>query len=127
MKPQTAAFLGAADRALAHAIANLGINIPDQAARLAYHAQFHAAQALIFERTDKISRQHKGVSKEFHRIARSEAGLPPGAAASLSKAYRYKEIADYDVGTVVPITYARARDAIATAESFVGAVRDVLT
>ena len=60
MKPQTAAFLGAADRALAHAIANLGINIPDQAARLAYHAQFHAAQALIFERTDKISRQHKG-------------------------------------------------------------------
>ena len=61
MKPQTHAFLVAADRALVQARGNLAINFPDQAARLAYYAQFHSAQALIFERTDKVAKTHKGV------------------------------------------------------------------
>jgi len=126
MKPQAASFLAAADRAISNARANLAINIPDQAARLAYYAQFHAAQALIFERTGKIGRSHKGVNKEFHRLAKAEATFPPGLAPQLSKAYRYKEIADYDTGAATPITPARAHDAIATAENFVAAIRALL-
>ena len=50
MKPETADFLSAADIALSKARRILAIDIPDEAARHAYFAQFHAAQALIFER-----------------------------------------------------------------------------
>ena len=55
--------------------ANLSINIHRQAARLAYYAQFHAAQALIFERTGKISKTHKGVGSQFHTFAQSELAI----------------------------------------------------
>ena len=127
MKPQTEAFLGAADEALSDARGNLSINIQRQAARLAYYAQFHAAQALIFERTDKITKTHKGVSREFHNLARAEPTLPPELGAKLSAAYYYKEVADYDTGTAPPITRPQARDAIVTAEQFVAVIRQVLT
>jgi uncharacterized protein (UPF0332 family) len=40
MKPQTEAFLSAAELALSDARGNLSINIFRQAARLAYYAQF---------------------------------------------------------------------------------------
>ena len=53
MKPQTSAYLDS-DEAIRDAKQILAINIPRQSARLAYYAQFHAAQALIFERTDKV-------------------------------------------------------------------------
>jgi uncharacterized protein (UPF0332 family) len=47
--PETAAYLASAAQALTDAKAILAINIPRQAARLAYYAQFHAAQAFIFD------------------------------------------------------------------------------
>jgi uncharacterized protein (UPF0332 family) len=72
MKPQTQAFLAAADEALSDGNTILKVNVPRQAARLAYYAQFHAAQALIFERTDKVAKTHKGVDREFHKIAKDE-------------------------------------------------------
>jgi uncharacterized protein (UPF0332 family) len=56
MKAETAAYLANAAEALKDAQAILAICIPRQAARLAYYAQFHAAQALIFERTDKVAK-----------------------------------------------------------------------
>lgn len=126
MKPETDDFLIAADHDLSDARGNLSINIYRQAARLAYYAQFHAAQALIFERTGKISKTHKGVGTQFHALARAEMALPAGFAALLTKAYSFKEIADYDTGTATPITAARATDAIATAERFVAAIRQAL-
>jgi uncharacterized protein (UPF0332 family) len=127
MKPQTEAFLGAADEALTNARDILSINIQRQAARLSYYAQFHAAQALIFERTDKISKSHKGVSREFHNLARAEPNLPGELGAKLSAAYYYKEVADYDTGTAPPITTNQAREAIDTAEHFVAIIRQALT
>ena len=42
MTPETSDFLVAAERALSNARNILAIDIPDQAARLAYYAQFHA-------------------------------------------------------------------------------------
>jgi len=89
MKSESANFLAIADRDLADARGNLGINIPHQAARLAYYAQFHAAQALIFERTRRISKSHKGVNKEFHRLVKTDPTFPPRFAAQLTKAYDY--------------------------------------
>ena len=127
MKPQTASFLAAADRAIAHATGNLSINIPDQAARLAYYAQFHAAQAMIFERENKIIKTHKGVSKEFHRLAKAESTFPPRFAAQLTAAYAYKEQADYDTDIDEPITKAIAGEAIVTADRFVTIIRQALS
>lgn len=115
MKAQTAAYLAAADQAVSNARRILAIDIPSQAARLAYYGQFHAAQALIFERTGKVAKTHKGVDTQFHQLTKTEQALTPGLAGELSTAYRFKEIADYDVGTAAPITPAEAQDAIATA------------
>ena len=47
MKLPTVAFLAAANEALGNSQRVLAIDIPRQAGRLAYYAQFHAAQALI--------------------------------------------------------------------------------
>ena len=90
MTPETAAFLSAADEALADAKRILEIDIPRQAARLAYYAQFHAAQAFIFEVAGTTSKTHKGVDKQFHRLTKSDQRLPSGLARELSSAYRSK-------------------------------------
>ena len=127
MTPEALHYLSAAAKALSDAHGNLSINISRQAARLSYDAQFHAAQALIFERTAKIAKTHKGVGRQFHKLCKIEPALPPTLAAELSKAYRYKEIADYDTGTAPPITQAQAQAAIATAEHFVAAIRQALS
>ena len=127
MTPETLDFLAAADRAVSNARSVLAIDIPDQAARLAYYAQFHAAQALIFERTGTIARTHRGVDTQFHKQSKGEPGLSPGLAGELSAPYRYKERADYETGSAAaPITQANASDAIATAERFVADIRHVL-
>ena len=127
MKPETASFLESAEQAISHAARILAIDIPGQAARLAYYAQFHAAQALLFERTDKIAKTHRGVDSQFHRIARTEPNLPPELAGQLSAAYRFKAAVDYEAGTAAAITAADAAEAIATAERFVAAIRQALT
>ena len=113
MRPQSNAFLIAADRALSDA-------------RLAYYAEFHAAQTLIFERTGRIAKTHKGVGKQFHGLAKAEPSFPANLAAELSSTYRYKEFADYDTVQATPITAVQATGAIATAERFVAAVRHAL-
>lgn len=123
MKPQTQAFLAAADEALSDGNTILKVNVPRQAARLAYYAQFHAAQALIFERTDKVAKTHKGVDREFHKLAKAEPALPAGFAVQLTKAYNYKEHADYSTDFPQSITQTLAAAAITTAERFVAGVR----
>jgi uncharacterized protein (UPF0332 family) len=105
----------------------LAIDIPRQAARLAYYAQFHAAQALIFERTDKSAKTHKGVDRQFHRLALAETSFPTGLAATMSAAYHFKEAADYETGIAGAVSSADAGDAIAAGEQFVAAVRQALT
>ena len=47
---------------------NVGIN--EDAARAAYLASFHAAQADNFERTDKVAKSHHEVQTEFLRLTR---------------------------------------------------------
>ncbi len=126
MKPETAAYLEKADQALDKARRVLGIGIADEAGRHAYYAQFHAAQAMIFERTSKIAKSHKGVSHQFHRLTKTEPRLTPQLAASLSASYHFKEVADYETGPVAMIAVADASEAIAAAEAFVSSVRTAI-
>ena len=126
MKAETSDALAAADRAIVYAQGNLSINIPGQAARLAYYALFHAAQALIFERTGKTTKTHKGVHKEFYRLVKDDPSFPLSLASQLSKGFKYKEMADYDTAVTTPITSIVAQRAIVIAERFVAAVRSAL-
>jgi uncharacterized protein (UPF0332 family) len=61
MTPQAAALMESAGLSPSEARRILEFNIPRQAARLAYYAQFHATQALVFERTGKVAKTHKGI------------------------------------------------------------------
>lgn len=127
MKPQAAAYLKSADETLSDARRILAIDIARQAGRLAYHAQFHAAQALIFERTGKIAKTHRGVGAQFHRIARSEPSLDPRLAGDLTSTYHLEEAADYETGAIAAITSEDARAAIASSEHFLRAIRSLLS
>lgn len=126
MKPVAEDYLLAADRALAKARIVMGVDVFDEAGRLAYYAMLHAAQGLIFERTDRIAKTHKGVSRQFHRYAGSEPSIGAQLAADLSKAYLLKETADYETSAGALVTRAEAVDAIAAAERFVACVRETL-
>jgi uncharacterized protein (UPF0332 family) len=46
--------------------------VPHIAAREAYLAVFHAAEAYIFEQTGKAAKTHRGVRSEFARLAKAE-------------------------------------------------------
>jgi uncharacterized protein (UPF0332 family) len=126
MKQVTADYLASAERSLAKARVVLGVNLHDEAGRLAYFAMFHAAQALIFERTNRSAKTHKGVSRQFHRLARNEANLDPQLPPDLSNAYRLKQSADYETGDAAAVTGEVAVDALAAAERFVSQVHRVL-
>jgi uncharacterized protein (UPF0332 family) len=125
--PEASVYLDAASQDLVEARINALMKVWRQAARLSYYAQFHAAQALIFERTGKTAKTHKGVHALFHKLARVEVAIPPGAAVALVEAYRHKEVADYDFGTALPVTEMQANKAVTTAERFVAAVLAALS
>lgn len=127
MKPQTADFLEAAQETLAQAKQIDAIPIPAQAARLAYYAQFHAAQAFIFEHAGKIAKTHKGVQTQFHKLAQDDTGIGTQLAVSLSANYFYKETADYHTGAGKKITPQHSARAIRDAEHFLTAVTAALT
>ena len=113
MTLNTSDILAVADEALSEARTVLNVGVMRQAARLAYQAQFHAAQAFIFERTGKIAKTHKGVNVQFHKLANTENALEPELAATLSAAYHYKEIVDYELGVRTPIPFDEANAALA--------------
>jgi uncharacterized protein (UPF0332 family) len=126
VKLETAAYLAKAEQALDKARRVLAIDIADEAGRHAYYAQFHAAQALIFERTGKISKSHKGVSSQFHRLAKADAALGQQLASDLSATYHFKEIADYETGASTAVTVVDAAAAIAAAANFVNIINKIL-
>jgi uncharacterized protein (UPF0332 family) len=127
VKPETGAYLTNASEALKDASAILAIQIPRQAARLAYYAQFHAAQALIFERTGKIAKTHRGVKTQFHKLAKEEPEIDLSLAADLAASYHFKEAADYETGSENAISAEDAAETIRVAERFVAAVRRALS
>jgi uncharacterized protein (UPF0332 family) len=72
MKAETADYLTKARTTLAAAQKIVAIPLPDIAARETYLAVFHASEAYIFEHTGKAAKSHRGVIREFNRLARAE-------------------------------------------------------
>lgn len=126
MKPVTADHLATADRSSSKARIVLGVGLFDEAGRLACYAMFHAAQALICERTDRIAKTHKGANSQFHRLTRTETGLDPQLLRDLSNAYRLEGSADYETGSGALVPREEATDAITAPERFVSPVRQLL-
>jgi len=84
LKPETELFLAKARRLLGEADAMLQINLTEAAARTAYLAGFHAAQAFIWEQTGKSAKTHQGVHREFYRLTKDDPDLNPELRIFLS-------------------------------------------
>ena len=119
MKVESAAFLDRADVMLARAELMLSVGLNEDAAREAYLACFHAAQAYIFERTGNVSKTHRGVQTEFFRLSRDDGRADRALRRFLSQSYEFKSMADYGVGPDAVTSPGAATDAITAAKRFV--------
>ena len=70
----------------------------------AYLAGFHAAQALISERTGKVVKTHSGMRSTFARLVKGDPRIDPTLARFLGRAYKFKEITDYGTGPRAVVT-----------------------
>jgi uncharacterized protein (UPF0332 family) len=127
LTPEAARFLDKARRLLAEAEAMLGIGLADAAGRTAYLAGFHAAQALIFERTGRAVKTHRGAQAEFLRLTHDDPRLDPGLRVFLPQSHSLKAIADYETGPGAEVPPERAEAAVKTGGHFVARVADLLS
>jgi uncharacterized protein (UPF0332 family) len=104
----------------------LGINLNEAAGRTAYLAGFHAAQALISERTGHAVKTHAGVKAEFHRLVRGDARVDDELRAFLGFAYNLKAIADYQAGPGSDVSPELAKESIEAARRFVAKIADLI-
>jgi uncharacterized protein (UPF0332 family) len=127
VKAETADYLAKARATLADAQQIAALPLPHVAAREAYYAAFHAAEAYIFEQTGKVGTTHRGVRSELARLARREPRIDRELARFLATAYQLKATADYGIGaSVAPITADQAAAAITTAGRFTDMLSQLL-
>ena len=103
-----------------------GMHLNEAAGRTAYLAGFHAAQALISERTGRAVKTHGGVKTEFHRLVRGDTRVDDQLRAFLGFAYDLKAIADYQAGPGSDVTPELAAEAIEMAKHFVAKMAELL-
>lgn len=126
MKPPSDAFLEKARELLEQAEAVLRIGFPAAAGRAAYLAGYHAAQALIFEREDRVLKTHGGVRAEFNRLIKDDARFDIELRAFLGRAYNLKAIADYETGPNSTVSLERAAEALSVAHRFVAMIEKLI-
>ena len=126
MTPEGERYLAKARQTLAHARTMLTVKLTEDAGRAAYLAGFQAAEALIFERTGKVTKTHRGVHTEFARVTRDEPRIDVELRRFLPQAYDLKAICDYEVGPDAVVPYATADAAVQGASRFVDSVADIL-
>lgn len=128
MKAETADYLAKARTTLADARQIPALLLLHIAAREAYLAVFHAAEAYKFEQTGKVAKTHRGVRSEFARLARAEPRLGRDLVAFLGAAYQFNTRADYAIGaTATPITAVEADAAIGTTDRFIDTIVQLLS
>ncbi len=125
MTPEAARYLDKARQCLADASLYRTL-VPRIAAREAYLAAFHAAEALVSDRTGKSAKTHRGLRAQFAHIARDEPRIGQPLTEFLAQAYELKSISDYGTGPEAIITAVTANAAVDTAERFVACVADFL-
>ena len=123
MKPETAAFIAKAEKMLGDGRKIAALELGGHAGRAAYLVAFHAAQALIFERTGKSAKTHRGIAGQFIQLA---GELDKELRSFLAKSYNLKAVADYETGEASDVPIERAREALDTAEKFLSAIKGML-
>jgi uncharacterized protein (UPF0332 family) len=96
--------------------------LTDEAGRTAYLAAFHAAQALIFERTKRTPKTHRGVRTQFSTLVREETSIDISLRRFLTDGYDLKTVADYEVGPEAVVSIDDAKAAIETSGRFVAGI-----
>lgn len=125
MKPESSGYLAKARHCLASAKTIAAAEVPDVAAREAYLAAYHAAEAN--ERTGKAAKTHRGVKIQSNRLARDEARISRELFAFIDEGYQFKSIADYGVGPAIDeIAADDATSAIDTAALFIDTIAQLL-
>jgi len=100
---------------------------PDEAGRAAYLAGFHAAQALLFEKTVRVFKTHKGVQAEFLKLTKDDPRFDSELRAFLGHAHNLKAIADYETGPGSKVSAEKAQAAIQTARRFADCIVGLLS
>jgi uncharacterized protein (UPF0332 family) len=126
LTPETGLFLAKARRLLDEAGGMLAIHYNEAAGRTSYLAGFHAAQALISDRTGRTVKTHGGVRTEFHRLIRGDTRFDDKLRDFLGSTYNLKAIADYETGPGSDVSSERAMQAIEEARLFVAKVAELL-
>jgi uncharacterized protein (UPF0332 family) len=104
----------------------LAMQLHDAAGRTAYLAGFHAAQALISERTGRAVKTHRGVAAELHRLTKDDPSLDIGLRAFLGRTYQLKGIADYETGPGAEVSPEQATEAIEVGKRFVAKMAEII-
>jgi uncharacterized protein (UPF0332 family) len=119
LTPEAQDFIRRAHIELEDAEKIVAIDLGRPAARAAYYAMFHAAEALIFERNGRIAKTHSGVRSEFSRLTKDSEEDIRRLARVLNDAYGFKELGDYGRGKTAEISVAMAETLITDARDFV--------
>jgi uncharacterized protein (UPF0332 family) len=119
MKPESAKFIEQANICIARTDIMMTVNLYEDAARTAYFASFHLAQAYIFERTGKTSKSHLGVQTEFFRLSKDDTRVDHVLRRFLSQSYEFKSAADYFTGGAAGTSAQQATEVVARAKLFV--------
>jgi uncharacterized protein (UPF0332 family) len=125
--PEAADYLAKAREYLnkAHNMLDM-MGYSDEAARGAYLAGFHAAQALVFERTARVAKSHSGLRSSFARLAKDDPRIDRTFTRFLARAYKSKEITDYGIGPQAVVTAPEAQEMINLATRFVDRMAEIL-
>ena len=126
MTPEAELYLAKARRILDHARTMLTVDLTEDAGRAAYLAGYHAAEALIFERTGRVTKTHKGAHLAFARLVTLETVFDVSLRPFLARAYDLKAICDYELGPDAIIPREAAEAAVAEAARFVAHIADLL-
>ena len=115
-----------AETDLAEARTLSAIPLAKLAARSAYYAAFHAAEAMIAVHTGRVAKTHRGVHVAFSRIIHDLTGADPAMPRVLIDGYRFKELADDGTDPTRTVTVGEARAIIDDATRFVARVAELL-
>jgi uncharacterized protein (UPF0332 family) len=125
LKAETAQYLEKARQCLNDA-ERLQAFVPRIASREAYLAAFHAAEALLYERSGRIAKTHRGLRAQFALAAKDDPRIGQEQLEFLAKAYELKSFADYGTGNEATISAETAAAAVATAARFVSRIAAIL-
>ncbi len=126
MTPEAGRYLAKARLTLQHARTMLTVRLTEDAGRAAYLAGYQAAEALIFERTGKVTKTHKGAYHEFARLTVGEVRIDRQLRQFLPQAYDLKAICDYELGPEAVVPHDKAVAAGETATRFLDCIAILL-